>query len=144
MESPRNYEGFFFTFVFMRVDKYLWCIRLYKTRSLATKAVKDGKISVNLKPVKASKDVETSDKVSIKIAPTQRTYKVIAIPKSRVGAKLVSDFVIEITPKEDVELLANIEKEKRENYNIGIKGRPTKRDRRDMLKALGQRNHRGE
>ncbi len=128
----------------MRVDKYLWCIRLYKTRSLATKAVKDGKISVNSKTVKASKDLETSDKVSIKIPPTQRTFKVMDIPKSRVGAKLVADFVIEITPQKDLDLLASIEKEKRENYNIGIKGRPTKRDRRDMLKALEQRNFREE
>lgn len=128
----------------MRVDKYLWCIRLYKTRSLATKAVKDGKITVNSKAVKASKELETNDKISIKFPPTQRIFKVLEIPKSRVGAKLVPDLMVEITPQSDLDLLANIDKEKRVNYNIGIKGRPTKRDRRDMMKALEQRNYQGE
>ncbi|MFT4753541.1 MAG: ribosome-associated heat shock protein Hsp15 [Salibacteraceae bacterium] len=124
----------------MRIDKYLWCIRLYKTRSLATKAVKDGKISVNHKVVKASKDLEVSDKIFIKIAPTERIFKVLAFPKSRVGAPLVKDLVIEMTPQADLNLLEEINSQKRSNYNLGIKGRPTKRDRRDMIKTLSQRN----
>ena len=137
-------RGLFFYIRFMRVDKYLWCIRLYKTRSLATKAVKDGKITVNSKAAKASKEIETNDKISIKFPPTHRIFKILNIPKSRVGAKLVPELILEITPQEDLDLLSNIDKEKRINYNIGIKGRPTKRDRRDMLKALEQRNYQGE
>lgn len=129
---------------FMRIDKYLWCMRLYKTRSLATKSVKDGKISVNSKVVKASKDVDVSDKIAIKIAPTSRTFKVLGFPKSRVGAKLVVDFMIETTPAQDLELLEEINRQKRSNYNHGIKGRPTKRDRRDMMTALDQRNNMDE
>mgnify|MGYP003633713346 CR=1 FL=1 len=115
-------------------------MRLYKTRSLATKAVKDGKISVNTKVVKASKDLDITDKIAIKIAPTSRTFKVLAFPKSRVGNKLVGDFIIETTPTQDLELLEEINRQKRSNYNHGIKGRPTKRDRRDMMSALEERN----
>jgi ribosome-associated heat shock protein Hsp15 len=128
----------------MRVDKYLWCMRLYKTRSLATKAVKDGKIMVNSKVVKASKDLTVSDKIAIKIAPTSRTFKVLAFPKSRVGAKLVADNVIETTPQADLDLLEEINRQKRANTNYGIVGRPTKRDRRDLMKTLDIRNNRGE
>jgi ribosome-associated heat shock protein Hsp15 len=128
----------------MRVDKYLWCVRLYKTRSLATKAVKDGKISVNGKVVKASKELETNDKIYLKIAPTQRVFKALSFPKSRVGAPLVKDLIVEITPQEDLDLLAEINQQKRSNYTIGIKGRPTKRDRRDMMRTLEQRNSMGE
>ena len=124
----------------MRVDKYLWCMRLYKTRSLATKAVKDGKISVNDKVVKPSKDLETNDKVAIKIAPTNRTFKVLSFPKSRVGAKLVPDHMIETTPQADLDLLDEINRQKRANTNYGIVGRPTKRDRRDLMKTLERRN----
>lgn len=140
MEKPSLMRGLFFYIRFMRIDKYLWCVRLYKTRSLATKAVKDGKISVNQKVVKASKDLETSDKITIKIAPTERVFKVISFPKSRVGAPLVKDLITEITPAENLELLEEINKQKRSNHIVGIKGRPTKRDRRDMMKALEQRN----
>lgn len=124
-------------FSLMRVDKYVWCMRLYKTRSLATKAVKEGKISINAKAVKPSKEVEENDVISIKFAPVKRLFKVLDFPKSRVGANLVSTYMIEITPKEDLALLEEINLQKRVNANFGIKGRPTKRDRRDMMKTLG-------
>ena len=62
---------------------------------------------VNSKSVKASKEIETNDKISIKFPPTQRIFKVLEIPKSRVGAKLVPDLMLEITPQEDLDLLAN-------------------------------------
>lgn len=132
-------RGLFLYISFMRVDKYLWCMRLYKTRSLATKAVKDGKILVNDKVVKASKDVETNDKLAIKVSPTFRRFKVLGFPKSRVGAKLVSDYMVETTPQKDLDLLEEINRQKRTNTNIGIVGRPTKRDRRDLIKTLEQR-----
>lgn len=119
-------------------------MRLYKTRSLATKAVKDGKISVNDKVVKPSKDVETNDKIAIKIAPTNRTFKVLGFPKSRVGAKLVPEYITETTPQADLDLLEEINRQKRTNTNYGIVGRPTKRDRRDLMKTLERRNYQGE
>lgn len=115
-------------------------MRLYKTRSLATKAVKEGKVSVNTKQAKPSKELETSDKIAIKIAPTFRTFKVLDFPKSRVGAKLVALHIIETTPQADLDLLEEINKQKRANTNYGIVGRPTKRDRRDLMKTLEKRN----
>ena len=121
----------------MRVDKYLWCMRLYKTRSLATKAVKEGKVQINSKEVKPSKDLDVNDIVSIKVTPIKRDFKVLDFPKSRMGAKLVPLYVEEITPKQDLELLEEINRQKRSNANFGIKGRPTKRDRRDMMKTFG-------
>lgn len=132
-------RGLFLYISFMRVDKYLWCMRLYKTRSLATKAVKDGKILVNEKVVKASKELDVNDNIAIKITPIYRRFKVLGFPKSRVGAKLVPDFIIETTPQEDTELLEEINRQKRTNTNFGIVGRPTKRDRRDLIKTLEQR-----
>ncbi|UTW65607.1 RNA-binding S4 domain-containing protein [bacterium SCSIO 12643] len=128
----------------MRIDKYLWCIRLFKTRSLATKAVKDGKIMVNEKVVKASKELETNDSISIKYTPTVRVFKVLGFPKSRVGAKLVPDYMKEITPQENLDLLNEINQQKKVNSYFGIKGRPTKRDRRNIMKTLEQRNYYGE
>ena len=120
----------------MRIDKYLWCVRLYKTRSLATKAVKEGKVFVNSKEAKPSKDLELGQKVSIKIAPTFRIFEILDFPKSRVGSKLTSEYIREITPKEDLELLERIQKEKQANASFGIKGRPTKRDRRELSKIV--------
>lgn len=137
-------RGLFFYIRFMRVDKWLWCVRLYKTRSMATKAIKDGKIMVNQNAIKASKELAISDKVSIKFPPTERIFKVLNFPKSRVGAPLVKDLMIEITPQENLDFLDEINNQKRANYNLGIKGRPTKRDRRDMMKILEQRNYKGE
>jgi len=128
----------------MRIDKYLWCIRLYKTRSLATKMVKDGKIMVNDKVIKPSKELEQHDSISIKIAPTIRVFKVLDFPKSRVGAKLVPEYMKEITPQENLDLLNEINQQKKVNSYFGIKGRPTKRDRRNIMKTLEQRNYQGE
>ena len=124
----------------MRIDKYLWCVRLYKTRSLATKAVKEGKVFVNDQEAKPSKDLEVGQKIPIKIAPTFRIYKIIDFPKSRLGAKLTPDYIREITPMEDIELLERIQKEKQANAQFGIKGRPTKRDRREMMKTILRTN----
>jgi len=114
-------------------------MRLYKTRSLATKMVKEGKVSVNSKVAKPSKELEASDKIAIKIAPTNRTFKVLSFPKSRVGAKLVLHHMIETTPQADLDLLEEINRQKRANTNYGIVGRPTKRDRRDLMKTLERR-----
>ena len=82
--------------------------------------------------VKPSRSVNTGDVFSIKVNPIWKKYKVIDIPKSRVGAKLVPDLIIEITPEEDLETLKQIQEMNRLNKHLGIKGRPTKKDRRDI------------
>ena len=116
----------------MRIDKYLWCVRLFKTRSLATKQVDGEKVKLNGAFVKRGREISENDEISIKVNPIWKTYKIIGIPKSRVGAKLVPDYLIETTPKADLDELELLQKMNRENYSFGLKGRPTKKNRRDI------------
>ena len=118
----------------MRLDKYVWIVRLYKTRSLAAKACQAGKVKLNDADAKASKEVKINDVISIRTNPIWQTYKVVDIPKSRIGAKLVAEKIIETTPPEDLELLHSIEEQNRQNRFSGQKGRPTKKDRRKIDK----------
>jgi ribosome-associated heat shock protein Hsp15 len=116
----------------MRIDKFIWSVRLAKTRSIATKRCTNGLVMLNDQISKPSKIVMEGDEIAIRVNPIWKTYKVIGIPKSRVGAKLVADLVIETTPESDLKQLESIEKVNRYNKVLGIKGRPTKRDRRDL------------
>ncbi|MDL2239882.1 RNA-binding S4 domain-containing protein [Bacteroidales bacterium OttesenSCG-928-L14] len=77
----------------MRVDKFLWCVRVYKTRTLATEACNAGRISIENVDCKASRKVSVGDIIKIKITPITKSIKVIDFPKSRVGAKLLTDFI---------------------------------------------------
>ena len=116
----------------MRIDKYIWAIRLFKTRSLASKACIGEKVKLNGDFIKSSKIVNKNDVIAIKVVPIWRIFKIINLPKTRVGAKLVGDFSKEITPNGDLELLNQYEFINRQNRSIGIKGRPTKKDRRNL------------
>ena len=119
----------------MRIDKYLWSVRLFKTRSIATKACNAGKILLNEHTVKAAKVIKINNVVSIKANPVWRTFKVLDLPKSRVGAKLVANYLLETTAQEVLDLLETIKKENRLNRSISdFKGRPTKKNRRDRNK----------
>ena len=86
----------------MRIDKFIWAIRIYKTRTIATKSCNDGKVLLNNENTKASKIIKENDLVSIKSTPIWRVFKIIDMPKSRVGNKLVSDYIRETTPEEDL------------------------------------------
>jgi len=114
----------------LRIDKYLWAVRLFKTRSLAAEACKKGKVSLNGEKVKASKTVLTNDEISIFFAPIHRKYKVEALLKNRVGAKLVENYLTEITPQTELDKLEEIKMSKVDYYRPKGTGRPTKRDRR--------------
>lgn len=116
----------------MRVDKYIWCVRLCKTRSLASKLVSDEKIKVNGDFIKSSKAVKIGDVISMKEIPIWRSFKVLDIPKSRVGAPLVKDLIVETTTEEDMALLEEVRETNRQNLQFGIKGRPTKKNRRNL------------
>ena len=121
----------------MRIDKYTWSVRIFKTRSVATKACVSNKIKLNGEFVKPSKLVKQNDVVAIKNIPIWKSFKVISLPKTRVGAKLVRDFTLEITSEEDLELLKKYELINRQNRSKGIKGRPTKKDRRNLGEWMG-------
>lgn len=121
----------------MRIDKFLWCIRLFKTRPLAAKACSNGRIRINGKETKPSKLISPEDIFELRVTPIWRTFKIIEIPKSRVGAKLVDTLVIETTAQQDLKQLKEVEEMNRQNKLMGIKGRPTKKDQRDLKKFKG-------
>tara|TARA_B100000674_G_scaffold137700_1_gene107367 strand:- start:220 stop:600 length:381 start_codon:yes stop_codon:yes gene_type:complete len=118
----------------MRIDKYIWCIRIFKTRSLATKACNEGKVLLNNNNVKPGKIIKENDIISVKTIPIWRLFKVLDFPKSRINAKLVSDYAVEITSEDDLLKLKEYQNINKENKYLGIKGRPTKKDRRNINK----------
>lgn len=115
----------------MRIDKYLWCTRYFKTRSLATEACKKGQVKLNGSKVKPSKEVYNSEKITIR--KNQINYEIVVrdTPSSRVGAKLVDIYRKDVTPKEAFENQELLKYSKDYYRNKGA-GRPTKKDRRDI------------
>lgn len=116
----------------MRIDKYIWCVRLVKTRSIASKLVSDEKIKLNGEFVKSAKAVKVGDHFAMKEIPIWRSFKILDIPKSRVGAPLVKDLIKETTSEEDLAILEEVKESNRQNLQFGIKGRPTKKNRRNL------------
>ncbi len=115
----------------MRIDKYLWCTRYFKTRSIATEACKKGHIKLNGANVKPSKDVFSGEKLIIRKNQINYELIVLGVPKSRVGAKLVDIYRKDITPEtafDNQDLL----KYSKDYYRKKGTGRPTKKDRRDI------------
>ena len=115
----------------MRIDKYLWCIRYYKTRGLAAEAIKKGHVSVNNIKAKASRDVFPLDKITLRRDQINYIVKVLDIPPNRVAAKLVDLYRKDETPPEVFEHFEMIKLSK-EHYRAKGEGRPTKKDRRDI------------
>ena len=115
----------------VRIDKFLWSVRLYKTRSAAAEACKKGRVVINNVAVKSSRNVETGDIIILKKLPITYTYSVKKFPASRISAKLVSEFIENLTPEEE-ELKLTIKSGPNYGYRLRGTGRPTKRDRRDI------------
>ena len=115
----------------MRIDKYLWCIRYYKTRTLATTACKKGHVRVNDDVVKPSRDVFPQDIIILRKDQINYRLKVNDIPESRVSAKLVDLYRTDTTPKEQFEAQELLKYSKDYYRKKGV-GRPTKKDRRDI------------
>lgn len=115
----------------MRIDKYLWCLRYYKTRTLATTACKKGHIRVNGDIVKPSREVYPQDQIELRL--NQINYKITVndLPENRVGAKLVDIYRTDNTPKEQFEA-QELLKYSKDYYRKKGTGRPTKKDRRDI------------
>jgi ribosome-associated heat shock protein Hsp15 len=115
----------------MRLDKFLWCVRLFKTRSLATDAMRRHQVKLNDREVKPSAEVKPGDVFALRTPPVWRSWEILSIPSSRVGAKLVPELIAERTSFEDLEKLELARLAKVQHGVVG-EGRPTKRDRRDM------------
>jgi len=115
----------------MRIDKFLWCTRYFKTRSIATEACKKGHIKINGSSIKPSKDVFLGEKITIRKDQINYEIEILDIPPSRVGAKLVDLYRKDVTPKEAFEN-QEILKYSKDYYRKKGAGRPTKKDRRDI------------
>ena len=115
----------------MRLDKFLWSVRLYKTRNISAEEIKKNRVSIGGQIVKASREVKIGEIIEIRKNQINYKIKIIQIPKSRVGAKLVALYVVDMTEKEQYELL-KIRKRSQDYYRQKGLGRPTKKDRRDM------------
>jgi len=115
----------------MRIDKYLWCMRYFKTRSLATMACRKGQIKVNDYVIKSSREVYKTDKITIR--KNQINYQLVVndIPQSRIAAKLLDIYRTDTTPKSEFNIRETLKYSKNYYRKKGI-GRPTKKDRRDM------------
>ena len=115
----------------VRIDSFLWAVRIFKTRSLASASCKKNRVLINGVEVKPSRLVKVGDVVVVKNPPISYTYKVLQIAKNRMGAKSVTDYIEDKTPKSEYEQLEL----KRISGFVGrVKGtgRPTKRDRRKL------------
>jgi ribosome-associated heat shock protein Hsp15 len=119
----------------MRLDKYLWAVRLYKTRTLAAVAIRAGHVTINGLPAKTSREVKIGDTYQVKQTPILRTVKVVALLEKRVGPKLVAEYAEDLTPAS--EYLKQIRAREPFQRDPGA-GRPTKRDRRALQKALAR------
>jgi ribosome-associated heat shock protein Hsp15 len=115
----------------MRIDKFLWCIRVFKTRSIATTACKKGQVKIDGTNLKPSKEVFGGELILVRKNQINYQFKVLNLPESRVGAKLVDQFRKDLTPKEEFEKTALLKYAKDYYRKKGV-GRPTKKDRRDI------------
>jgi ribosome-associated heat shock protein Hsp15 len=115
----------------IRIDKWLWAVRLYKTRSLAADECKDGKVRINGMNVKPSREMKIGETIQLRRPPITRCYKVIALTENRMAAKLVPEFMVETTPASELEILEVQKNMSIYNRERGT-GRPTKKERRDL------------
>ena len=112
----------------VRIDKYLWAVRLYKTRTLATEACRKGRITVDDMPAKPSRGISAGDIIEVKKMPVVHSYRVLDPIEKRVGAKIVDKFVEDITPPEELQKL-DMQDDFFVKRDRGA-GRPTKKERR--------------
>lgn len=115
----------------LRIDKYLWAIRVFKTRSEATEACKGGKVKVAGIPAKPSRAIQAGEVIQVRKGIVTYTYKVLRPLENRVGAKLVPDYAENHTPEEEMEKLKAPVESFFVTRDRGA-GRPTKKDRRAM------------
>lgn len=121
----------------MRLDKFLWCVRYFKTRSEASEACKKNRIKVNGDVAKASREVGPADKITVRKDQIDYAFEILQVPKSRIGAKLVTLHIHDQTPKEELVKL-ELRKLSQDYYREKGEGRPTKKDRRDLDEFISE------
>jgi len=124
-----NFEG---NLSSIRIDKWLWAVRIFKTRSLATTACNAGKVKINTDHIKPSKLIVAGDIITVQKEIIKHTYRVKEIIENRIAAKLVIHYCEDLTPED--ELIKKKEFLKSSFYRPKGLGRPTKKERRDISK----------
>ena len=118
-----------------RIDSWVYSVRLFKTRAIASAAIGKGKVKLNEIGIKASHPVKVGDIVYIRDSSLFRKFKILALARKRMSAKLVNEYYEEITSPADLERLMEIQQAKRSFIHFG-QSRPTKKDRRNINKFL--------
>lgn len=119
----------------MRLDQWLWAVRLYRTRTLATTAIRAGRVTVDGVAPKPALEVRPGQTVAAQTGEITRTYRVVGHPPSRVGAPLVAQFAEDLTPPSEFQRVR--EQAQQPGFRPKGAGRPTKRDRRQILRWSG-------
>lgn len=120
----------------VRIDKWLWVVRLFKTRTQAGEACRGGKVKIGGNSVKPSREIKVGDLIEVQWNHITRTVQVKQLGTNRVGAALVEHFMTDLTPKEEFERLELMRQYKAEHRPRGT-GRPTKKERRDIDRIKG-------
>ncbi|MDE6823237.1 MAG: RNA-binding S4 domain-containing protein [Duncaniella sp.] len=115
----------------VRVDKWLWAMRVFKTRTIATEACKKGRVFVGNVIAKPSRTIKVGDVVNVRNSPVTYSFKVLALAQNRLGAKLVPEYMENITPKSELDLLEVVKISGFIDRRKGL-GRPTKREGREL------------
>lgn len=116
-----------------RVDKWMWAMRIFKTRTIATEACKKGRVSIGGVLAKPSRVVHVGDVVSVRKPPITYSFRVLALAENRLGAKLVPDYMLNVTPQSELDLLDVVRISGFVNRRKGL-GRPTKREGRELAR----------
>ncbi len=119
-----------------RLDKWLWSVRVFKTRPLATAACRAGHVLIGELEAKPGRDVHVGETVTVRVGVITRTLKITGLPRSRVSAKQLPEFMTDLTPPAEYERAKQAGIEHMLARQRGI-GRPTKKDRRDMGRLFG-------
>ncbi len=119
----------------VRIDKWLWAMRIFKTRTIATEACKKGRVSIgaDANPTKPSRTIKVGDVINVRKPPVTYSFRVIALTENRLGARLVPEYMENITPKDQLDLLEIVKISGFIDRRKGL-GRPTKREGRELEK----------
>ncbi|SHF71481.1 RNA-binding S4 domain-containing protein [Dysgonomonas macrotermitis] len=115
----------------VRIDKWLWSVRLFKTRTLAVEACKKGRVSIQGTTIKPSRNIKVGEIIQIRKSPISYSFEVLALADKRMGAKLVPEYMKDVTPESEYKILELSKASGFVDRGRGM-GRPTKKDRRDL------------
>jgi ribosome-associated heat shock protein Hsp15 len=124
----------------VRIDKFLWSVRIYKTRSIASEACRRGRIIINNVQVKPSRSVSRDEIITVKKLPVVYTYRIIEPVENRISAKLVGKFIEDLT-SEDEKVKLDIKHAGFSSYREKGTGRPTKKERRNLDRFVDDFDH---